>query len=131
MDATHTPLKNTPTSTLTNQKESEPIGAQRPVEMMEPTRAPEISPEVSAYIRKRDEMTVPPDLASMGVQTTDNVHGSTGPAFPISDEKIEEGLRQPVSSSWRWLSETLLYHLKQAHLNLKRVHGHIKRVVAA
>lgn len=129
MDATHTPLKNTPTSTLT--KESEPVGSQRPVEMMEPSRPPEIGPEVAAYIEERDKMTITPDLASMGVQTTDNVHGSTGPAFPISDEKIEEGLRQPVSSSWRWLSETLLYHLKQAHLNLKRVHGHIKRVVAA
>lgn len=127
MDSAHTPLKNTQISTPANGKETEPALRQSS-EMMEPTRAPEISPEVAKYIEQRDKMTVPPDLKSMGVQATDNVHGSTGPAFPISDEKIDEGLSQPVNSSWRWLSETLLYHLKQAHLTLKKVHGHIVRV---
>ena len=61
---------------------------------------------------------------------TDNsyIQGTNGPIFPITDEKIEEGLHQPVNSSWRWLSEFLIYHLKQMHLNLKKVHGHIVRV---
>ena len=114
-------------STPTSGKETEPAPHQ-PQEMMEPIRAPEIGPEVSAYIEQRDKMTVPPDLKSMGVRAADNVHGSTGPAFPISDEKIEEGLHKPVNSSWRWLSETLVYHLKQLHLTIKKVHGHIVRV---
>ncbi|MBP6045151.1 MAG: hypothetical protein WAT72_02335 [Microgenomates group bacterium] len=127
MDDSHTPLKNPLISTPTSGKETEPAPHQ-PQEMMEPIRAPEIGPEVSAYIEQRDKMTVPPDLKSMGVRAADNVHGSTGPAFPISDEKIEEGLHQPVNSSWRWLSETLVYHLKQLHLTIKKVHGHIVRV---
>ncbi len=114
-------------STTSHQKETEPISSAHQ-EMMEPVKAPEINKEVLGYIEQREKMKVPPDLKSMGVLATDDVHGSTGPTFPISDEKIEEGLHQPVNSSWRWLSQFLLYHLERLHLTLKKVHGHVVRV---
>lgn len=129
MDDSHTPLKTVPQiSTHSHNKEVEPASTSTPKEVMEPIRAPELSKEVAGYIEEREKMKIPPDLKSMGVQATDDVHGSTGPAFPISDEKIEEGLHQPVNSSWRWLSQFLLYHLQKMHLTLKKVHGHIVRV---
>lgn len=114
-------------STPSHNKEAEPVASSHQ-EMMEPIRAPEVSKEVLGYIEQREKMKVPPDLKNIGVQATDDVHGSTGPTFPITDEQIEEGLHQPVNSSWRWLSEFLLYHLKQMHLTLKKVHGHVVRV---
>lgn len=128
MDDNNTPLKKSPQiSTPSHQKEAEPVSSPS-LEMIEPVRAPELNKEVLGYIEQREKMKVPPDLKNMGVQATDDVHGSTGPSFPISDEKIEEGLHQPVDSSWRWLSERLIYHLKKMHLALKKVHGHIVRV---
>ena len=136
MNDTHTPLKtdshgstsSSQVSTTAHNKEAEPISSSAPQEMMEPIRAPELSKEVAGYIEQREKMKIPPDLKSIGVQATDDIHGSTGPTFPLTDEKIEEGLHQPVNSSWRWLAEFLLYHLKQTHLTLKKVHGHIVRV---
>lgn len=136
MDDNHTPLKTDPSDgstgspqvgTPSHQKEAEPISSPA-LEMMEPIRAPEINKDVLGYIEQREKMKVPPDLKNLGVQATDDVHGSTGPSFPLTDEKIEEGLHQPVNSSWRWLSEFLLYHLKQLHFTLKKVHGHVVRV---
>lgn len=132
MDDNHTKLNPkdnmVQAGTTSHNKESEPIGISSAQELMEPIRAPELSKEVAGYIEQREKMKVPPDLKSMGVQATDDVHGSTGPTFPISDEKIEEGLHQPVNSSWRWLSQFLLYHLQKMHLTLKKVHGHVVRV---
>lgn len=114
-------------TTPSHNKEAEPISSSAQ-EMMEPIRSPELNKEVIGYIKEQEKVKIPPDLKNLGVQATDDVHGSTGPSFPITDEKIEEGLHQPVNSSWRWLSEKLVYHLKQLHLNLKKVHGHIVRV---
>lgn len=114
-------------STPSHQKEAEPVSSPS-VEMMEPIRSPELNKEVVGYIQEQEKMKIPPDLKSMGVQATDDVHGSTGPSFPISDEKIEEGLHQPVNSSWRWLSTFLIYHLEKMHLTLKKVHGHVVRI---
>lgn len=48
--------------------------------------------------------------------------------LPITDEKIEEGLKHPVTSSFRWLSEFYLYLLHQAHLTLKNIKGRVVRV---
>ena len=131
MDDNHTKLNPqsdaAQISTPSHNKEAEPVASSHQ-EMMEPIRAPEVSKEVLGYIEQREKMKVPPDLKNIGVQATDDVHGSTGPTFPITDEKIEEGLHQPVNSSWRWLSEFLLYHLKQMHFTLKKVHGHVVRV---
>lgn len=129
MDDNNTPLKTTPQqSSPSLNKESEPISTSSS-EALEPIKEPEMNPEVAKFIEQKEKMTVPPDLSNMGVQTTDSNVAVANFSFPITDDKILEGLHQPINSSWRWLSEFLLYHLKQAHLTLKKVHGHIKRVV--
>lgn len=129
MNDSHTPLKTAPQISIPSHgKEVEPASTSTPQETIEPIRAPELSKEVAGYIEQRDKMTISPDLKSLGVQVVDDVHDSTGPTFPITDEKIEEGLHQPINSSWRWLSQFLMYHLEKMHFTLKKVHGHIVRV---
>lgn len=133
MDSNHTPLqkddKIKPT-TAAPTKESEPVGA-TPSEYLKPIEEPELNPEVMEYMKKTDESMkkkIEPALKELGVTSSDSSQGSVGPTFTLSDDKIEEGLHKPVSSSWRWLSEMFVYHLKQMHITLKKVHGHIVRV---
>lgn len=132
MNNNHTPLQNDDQKSTTSAplKESEPVGVTQH-ETIRPIEEPELGKEVVDYLKKTDESLkkkVAPDLKALGLTITDDMSTTTGPVFSISDEKIEEGLRQPVNSSWRWLSELLLYHLKQMHFTLKKVHGHIVRV---
>ncbi len=132
----HTPLdsKNLSPATTAPFKESEPVGAISH-ESLKPIEEPEISKEVVEFIKKTDDSMrkhLTPDLRKLGLKAADDLHTTTGgPAFDITDEQIEEGLRQPVTSSWRWLSETFLYLLKKAHITLKSVHGQVKRVLTA
>jgi hypothetical protein len=92
----------------------------------------ELDEEVKPHVQVREEtMEVPPDLQQMGVAATPTTHFQTQQVTTtlIPDEKIVEGLHQPVSSSFRWLAELALYILKHAHITLKKVHGKIMRVV--
>lgn len=88
--------------------------------------------EVSAFVQHRKEnIEVPPDLVKMGVVATQT---TTFPTYenvklPLSDEKVVIGLKQPISSSFRWLAELAIYILKTMHLTLKKVHGKIVRVL--
>lgn len=122
--------KNTLSSSFS--KETEPPS----LEEVEYQRVVEHEPseEVREYVEHRKETAkVPPDLKKLGVVPREEAVFQTTEAvrLPLSDEKIEEGLHQPISSSWRWLAELAIYILKQAHLTLKKIHGHIKRVVYA
>lgn len=94
----------------------------------------EPSEEVQKYVDHRKEtIKVPSDLKDLGVEAREEAAFQKTQAvnLPITDEKIVEGLHQPIISSWRWLAELALYILKQAHLTLKRIHGHIRRVAYA
>lgn len=109
-------------------KESEParsVEYQRVVEH-EPVE------EVKGYVKHRPEaVKVDKELEDMGVEAKEQIAYQANETIelPLSDERIVEGLHQPITSSWRWLAEFALYLLKQAHYTLKKVHGHIKRVV--
>lgn len=88
--------------------------------------------EVRPYITPRHEtIELPPDLKSLGVQstTTTNFPAYQNVKLPISDDKVLVGLNAPISSSFRWLATLALYILRMAHLSLKRVHGHVVRVL--
>lgn len=88
--------------------------------------------EVQPHVQVREEvMEVPPDLQQMDVQATPTTQFETQRQVEtlIPDEEIVKGLHQPVTSSFRWLAELALYILKHAHIILKKVHGHIVRVV--
>ena len=92
----------------------------------------EPAPEVQKYVEHRKEtVKVPADLKKLGVIPREEAafQKTEAISLPLTDEKIEEGLHKPITSSLRWLAELALYILKQAHLTLKKIHGHIRRVV--
>ncbi len=92
----------------------------------------EPSEEVRKYIEHRKEtIKIPSDLKDLGIEAREEAafQKTEEVILPLTDEKIEEGLHKPITSSWRWLAELALYILKQAHLTLKKIHGHIRRVV--
>jgi hypothetical protein len=62
------------------------------------------------------QFPVPANLAAHGVQPAgSNVTVSTGTSvtLPLSDDQIARGLKQDVTTSWRWLAEWCVRHLKQ------------------
>ncbi|MFC1647292.1 hypothetical protein ACFL1A_03330 [Patescibacteria group bacterium] len=67
-------------------------------------------------------------LSGYGVKPAgENVAVDSGKnvTLPLSDDQIATGLKQSVSSSWRWLAEFCIRKLKKLHLSLKDVHGKI------
>lgn len=92
----------------------------------------DLDQEIQPHVQVRQEVIeVPPDLQKMGVQATPTTHFQTQQKVQslIPDEEIVEGLKQPTTSSFRWLAELALYILKHAHITLKNVHGKIVRII--
>ncbi len=88
--------------------------------------------EVKKFIKvEKTDFELDPVLKKAGLQVIDS--SSLDPRhnikLPISDDKIIEGLAQPTNSSWRWLSELARFMLQQAHISLKKIHGHVVRVI--
>lgn len=96
-------------------------------EVIEYEPAAEVSPHVEV---RKEQIEIPADLEEMGVTADETTKFPTHQdiKLPLSDEKIEKGLHQPVTSSFRWLAELCVYILKKAHLGLKNIHGKITRV---
>gem|GEM_PF-609591 len=125
------------TQTIHITKEGEPIEINAdkiiPPEIEIPETEPHIEDkEVEQFIEvNQDTPTLHPALKKAGLQTIDDT--SLDPkhkvSLPLSDDKVMEGLHKPVTSSYRWLAEFALFMLKQAHLTLKKVHGHVVRVL--
>ncbi|OGG07891.1 hypothetical protein A3D05_02575 [Candidatus Gottesmanbacteria bacterium RIFCSPHIGHO2_02_FULL_40_24] len=74
---------------------------------------------------------LPPDVKKLGV----SVSNAQSPVFtaaqvslPITDDKILEGLKAPLSSAFKWLAVWCIKKLQKAHLVLKSIHGKIIRV---
>ncbi|OGG32108.1 hypothetical protein A3I80_05110 [Candidatus Gottesmanbacteria bacterium RIFCSPLOWO2_02_FULL_40_10] len=74
---------------------------------------------------------MPPDVKKLGV----SVSNAQSPVFtaaqvslPITDDKILEGLKAPLSSAFKWLAVWCIKKLQKAHLVLKSIHGKIIRV---
>lgn len=113
-------------------KESEPISSVS-------IKAPEVSlpiadmgiemdlpKEVSAAgVTQRPVQVVPPQsvLQQGVVPTGGNVTVQNGSSIvlPLTDEKIEEGLKLGVGNSIRWLAEWCVRQLKRMHIGLRRV----------
>lgn len=90
--------------------------------------------EVAHFVEEVNEQQIKlsADLKKAGLKSTGDATTPTGfqnIQLPISDEKILNGQKAPITSSMRWLSEFCLYMLKQAHISLKEVHGHVVRVI--
>lgn len=113
---------------------------------VEPISSPESSPEleiqevvehkikdeeVKKHVSSRKEtIEVSQDLSGLGAQPLPPTEFQSYQTvkLPISDVEVEEGLKKPVNSSWRWLSEFCMFLLHQVHLTIKNIKGKTVRV---
>lgn len=111
-------------------KESEPINLENVEikEVVELETEEDIKPFVSP---RRETIELPPDLKKLGLQTTSNSQFSSyqNIRLPLSDDKVVVGLKEPVTSSKRWLATLAEYILAKANLSLKVVKGKVIRVL--
>jgi len=94
----------------------------------------QIEGEARSYVEiKPQSIKLPPDLQKLGIQSTSSSSFGNqtyqNVKLPISDDKVLSGLHAPINSSFRWLATLAIYILSRAHLGLKKVGGHIIRVV--
>lgn len=93
----------------------------------------QIDEEVKPYIEiKPRSIELPPDLKKLGIQPVGPSSSSQtyqNVKIPISDDKVLVGLHAPINSSFRWLATLAMYILQHAHIGLKKVHGHVIRVI--
>lgn len=113
-------------------KEIEPI--LKPVEQKEMQEAVEHEPEsaVKEFVQpKQETIKLPSDLTMLGLQPATSAQFSSykNIKLPITDEKVVSGLKEPITSSRRWLSEFALYILSQAHLTLRTIGGKVVRII--
>lgn len=89
--------------------------------------------EIKQFMQSRQEnVTITPDLQKVGMKKTEEtpryIRKKTI-VLPLADDMVEKGLHAPITSSLRWLAEWSVFLLKKAHLVLKKVHGHVKRII--
>lgn len=85
------------------------------------TKEFELPKEVASAGVKTQPTTIqiPPKVSQMGVtQAGPSMPVGTGHAvtLPLTDAQIAEGLKQSITSSWRWLAVWCERKLKQLHL---------------
>jgi hypothetical protein len=131
-DIDHLVKKHKQPSVVARHPEAEPIlSPKEPLELHEVKEA-DIPSEVQPYVEAKPEnVELPQELKQAGLQPVESTQFPTyqNIKLPISDDKVLQGLHQPITSSWRWLAAFSLYLLGQAHLGLKRVHGRVVRIV--
>ncbi len=123
--------------TISYSVESEPISVRSEVKPEATIDVVETEPniedkELEKFIKiEKHKIELDPALKKAGLQVIDS--SSLDPRhnvkLPITDENIVVGLNKPVSSSWRWLAEIAVFMLRRAHISLKKIHGHIVRVI--
>jgi len=113
-------------------KEAEPAVFERPFEVKEVVEKT-VEKEVEPYITPRqEEVKLDESLKKAGLQPISGrikFPDYRSLKFPISDERVLEGLHAPINSSLRWFSELIVYILKKFHIQLKKVHGKVVRVL--
>ena len=84
----------------------------------------ELPKEVAAVGVKIQPTTVqiPQPVAQMGVKAVGDAIRPEEPAvvLPLTDEQIALGLKQSITSSWRWLAEFCVRKLKQLHAKIRK-----------
>lgn len=123
----------TGTVSLGGSKEKELVGTDTEALSKEiGTREFELPKEVASVGVRTQPTTVPvpPLVAKLGVKPTGaNVPAPTqSAALPLTDDQIAQGLRQSITSSFRWFAEWCLRRLKQLHVTVKKVGGTLVRI---
>ncbi len=79
----------------------------------------ELPKEVAAagVTQKPTVVQLPQAVTQMGVTPVGSVGLPQAPAaaLPLTDDQIAQGLKQSITSSWRWLAEWCIRKLKQLH----------------
>lgn len=114
-------------------KESEPIFRKtEQTHMQEVVEHESKDTEVKEFITpKAETIQLPPDLKKLGLES---VNKTQFPSYqniklPISDEEVIKDLREPPTSTKRWLGELAKYILSKAHLALKEIGGKVVRII--
>ena len=97
-------------------------------------KAPSVeNKEINKYVKYEHQAKVELDpklkqagLSAIDTSTLDAKHRIQ---LPLPDEKVIEGLNEPITTSVRWLAEFAMYLLHKGHLTLKKIHGHVLRVM--
>jgi len=113
-------------------KEAEPMLQSSEETQMQEVMEHEPAEEVKPFIHpKAETIKLPPDLKMLGLQPVSNTQFQSyqNVKLPISDDKVIQGLKAPVSSSLRWLATLAVYILRLGHLQLKTVGGKVIRVI--
>lgn len=94
-------------------------GGIEPVGLRDVGREAPIPPEVGASGVKVQPTTVPipKPVSQLGVKPVGTTTTTTTPPppLPLSDDQIAKGLRQSITSSWRWLAEWCKRMLKKVY----------------
>jgi len=113
-------------------KENEPrLAGGEVVKVNEVVEKETVEEDVANYIKvKSKSIKLPPQFRKLGLQAKTKVKFPEykNVKIPLKDNLVMVGLRQPLTSSFRWLAELATYILKTAHLHLKKVHGRMVRV---
>ncbi|CAN5151466.1 hypothetical protein BH09PAT2_BH09PAT2_00880 [soil metagenome] len=125
-------------SSISYSKEGEPVEiaperkSQPEMEMTETEPSVE-DQEVKKFVKieQQHKIELDPSLKKAGLSAIDTTSLDIKHRIqlPIPDEKVVEGLEKPITSSWRWLSEIAMYMLHRGHLTMKKIHGHVVRVM--
>ena len=119
-------------SAVSKPKESEPIARISENTTIKEVGEHQIDKEVKPFITvKSESIKLPPDLKKLGLvaKETTQYPSYTNIKTPLADDKVLPGLHAPLNSSMRWLATLTMYILARAHITLKKVHGHVVRVI--
>jgi len=79
----------------------------------------ELPKEVAAagVTQKPTAVQLPQAVTQMGVTPVGPavIPQAPPPVLPLTDDQIAQGLKQSITSSWRWLAEWCVRKLKQLH----------------
>ena len=99
-------------------------------EIHESSEAPK-NDDVTTYVNdSSDQIELDDELKSLGAEVPEEHNHSSilEIEMPLKDEAILQGKKKPMNTSIRWLAEFCLYYMHRAHIQLKNIHGKVKRV---
>lgn len=89
----------------------------------------ELPKEVAAAGVTTQPTTVqlPQSVMQMGVKPVGQavMPQATTVVLPLTDDQIVQGLKQSITSSWRWLAEWCVRRLKQLHIGIQKTGGRL------
>lgn len=118
---------------ITIGKELEPVagGGEQPLTKDVSGQEIELPKEVATagVTTQPTTVVVPHNIAQMGVKPVGQMvmPKAVTTALPLTDVQIAQGLKQSITSSWRWLAEFCVRRLKQLHMTLKGISGKTMR----